>query len=90
MPAYVTSSNGLLAFSNRVGMIALESLGRRVTEERPNTKFARNPNYADDVKWLMSVARELGNLTGLPYLQTFLNAVVNTIVSPFLLQVSSI
>ncbi len=68
-------------------MIALESLGRRVSEERNQFKFARNPNYADDVKWLMSIAKKLGSLTGLPYLQTFLNAVVNTIVSPFLLQV---
>jgi hypothetical protein len=66
----------------RVGMLALESLGRRVSEERPQFKFARNPNYGDDVKWLMTISRKLG----LPYLHTFLNCVLNTVMSPFLLQ----
>ena len=41
-------------------MLALENLGRKVSEERPQVKFARNPNYGDDVKWLMTIAKKLG------------------------------
>lgn len=63
-------------------MLALENLGRRVSEDRPLVKFARNPSYGDDVKWLLSIARKLG----LAYLQNYLICVVNTVVSPFLLQ----
>ena len=89
----------------RVGMLALESLGRRVSEDRPQVKFSKTPSYGDDVRWLMTVARKLGKLnwkcllrkhfdnqspfllSGLPYLQTFLAGVMNTVISPFLLQV---
>lgn len=63
-------------------MLALESLGRRVSEDRPQVKFSKTPSYGDDVRWLMTVARKLG----LPYLQTFLAGVMNTVISPFLLQ----
>ena len=66
----------------RVGMVALETLGRRVSEDRPQTKFTRNPSYAEDVKWLLSVAKKLG----LGYLQNFLMCVMATVVSPFILQ----
>jgi hypothetical protein len=41
-------------------MLALENLGRRIGDERPFLKFARNPTYADDVKWLMGVAQRHG------------------------------
>jgi hypothetical protein len=41
-------------------MLALESLGRRLNDERPAAKFAKTPNYADDVKWLHSIAQRLG------------------------------
>jgi hypothetical protein len=68
----------------RVGMLALETLGRRVSEDRPQTKFTRNPSYAEDVKWLLGVAKKVG----LPYLQNFLMCVMVTVVSPFVLQVS--
>ena len=44
----------------RVGMLALESLGRRVSEERWQFKFARNPNYGDDVRWLLTISTKLG------------------------------
>lgn len=67
----------------RVGMLALETLGRRVSEDRPQNKFTRNPSYADDVKWLLNVAKKIG----LPYLQNFLMCVMATVVSPYLLQV---
>ena len=43
-------------------MLALESLGRRVSEDRPQVKFSKTPSYGDDVKWLMKVARQLGKL----------------------------
>ena len=68
----------------RVGMIALETLGRRVSEDRPQTKFARNPSYSEDVKWLLGVAKKLG----LQCLQNFLMCVMATVVSPFILQVT--
>ena len=41
-------------------MLALESLGRRVSEDRPQVKFSKTPSYGDDVRWLMTVARKLG------------------------------
>lgn len=41
-------------------MLALENLGRRIGDERPFLKFARNPTYADDVKWLLGVAQRHG------------------------------
>ena len=41
-------------------MLALESLGRQSGTERPQVKFARNPNYGDDVRWLMKISRQLG------------------------------
>ena len=63
-------------------MVALETLGRRVSEDRPQTKFTRNPSYAEDVKWLLGVAKKLG----LGYLQNFLMCVMATVVSPFILQ----
>ena len=66
----------------RVGMVALETLGRRVSEDRPQTKFTRTPSYAEDVKWLLGVAKKLG----LGYLQNFLMCVMATVVSPFILQ----
>jgi hypothetical protein len=68
----------------RVGMLALETLGRRVSEDRPQTKFTRNPSYAEDVKWLLGVAKKVGP----PYLQNFLMCVMVNVVSPFVLQVS--
>jgi len=42
-------------------MLALENLGRRIGDERPFLKFARNPTYADDVKWLLGVAQRHGS-----------------------------
>jgi len=41
-------------------MLALENLGRRISEDRPQMKFARNPSYGEDVKWLLSISRKLG------------------------------
>jgi len=47
-------------FVHRVAMLALESLGRRLNDERPAARFAKTPNYAEDVKWLHSIAQRLG------------------------------
>ncbi|XP_070544794.1 zinc finger SWIM domain-containing protein 8-like [Ptychodera flava] len=66
----------------RVGMLAMETLARRVHDERPQTRFARNPPYGDDIKWLLSIAMKLGT----SFLQQFCVSAVNVIVSPFILQ----
>ena len=84
-------------------MLALESLGRQSGTERPQVKFARNPNYGDDVRWLMKISRQLGKDRKYPHcfdkffklffisdinaLQEFMNRVAATVTSPFLLQV---
>ena len=78
--AHSVSQRYLLSAYN-VGINALEYHGRRLNEERPQVKFTRNPSYADDVKWLFSVAAELG----LVYIQNFLQMVINRMVNPFLL-----
>ncbi len=82
-PAAHHHSNEYLLSSFRVGMLALETLGRRVSEDRPQNNFIRNPSYADDVKWLLNIAKKIG----IPYLQNFLLCVLATVVSPYLLQV---
>ena len=51
--------NYLLA-AFRVGMLAMETLARRVHDDRPQTKYARNPPYGEDVKWLLTIAVRLG------------------------------
>ena len=51
-----------LLSSYRVGMLALETLARRVHDDRPQAKYARNPPYGEDVKWLLGVAKKLGEI----------------------------
>lgn len=46
----------------RVAILAMEALGRKIHDERPQTKYSRNPTYADDVKWLLNVVKKLGEL----------------------------
>lgn len=62
----------------RVGMLAMETLGRN---DRPQIKYARNPPYGEDVKMLLGVALKLGS----SYLQQFCASAVNAVVSPFVL-----
>lgn len=52
----------LLFSSYRVGMLAMETLSRLISAnyDRPHAKFARNPPYGEDVKWLLQVAKKLG------------------------------
>lgn len=64
-----------------VGMLAMETLARRVHDDRPQAKYARNPIYGDDVKWLLQVSKKLGT----QYLHQFCVCAVNSIVSPFVL-----
>lgn len=42
-------------------MLALETLARRVHDDRPQAKYARNPPYGEDVKWLLRISKNLGN-----------------------------
>lgn len=64
-----------------VGMLALETLARRVHDDRPQAKYARNPPYGEDVKWLLRISKRLGT----QYLHQFCVCAVNSIVSPFIL-----
>ncbi|VDP10961.1 unnamed protein product, partial [Soboliphyme baturini] len=65
----------------RVGMLAMETMGRRVNDDRSYIKFSQNPPYGDDVKWLLKIAKKLG----LPHVQQFCIAATQSIVSPFIL-----
>ncbi|CAF94538.1 unnamed protein product, partial [Tetraodon nigroviridis] len=55
------STQGLhyLHSAYRVGMLALEMLGRRAHNDHPNN-FSRSPPYTEDVKWLLGLAARLG------------------------------
>ncbi|XP_077534484.1 zinc finger SWIM domain-containing dorado isoform X3 [Haemaphysalis longicornis] len=75
-----TQLNYLLS-SYRVGLLAMETLARRVHDDRPQAKYARNPPYGEDVKWLLGVAKKLGT----SYLQEFCICTVNSVASPFIL-----
>lgn len=63
------------------GMLAMETLARRVHDDRPQAKYARNPPYGEDVKWLLRISKKLGT----QYLHQFCLCAVNSLVSPFVL-----
>ncbi|CAK8682764.1 unnamed protein product [Clavelina lepadiformis] len=65
----------------RVGMLALELLTKR-TEDRPSSKYVRNPPYSNDMKWLLKFSIKLG----MQYVQQFCRAAVGGVSSPFILQ----
>ncbi|KAG8224313.1 hypothetical protein J437_LFUL007254 [Ladona fulva] len=65
----------------RVGMLAMDTLARRVHDDRPQAKFARNPPYGEDINWLLQVSKKLGT----QYLLQFCMCAVNSVVSPFVL-----
>ncbi len=76
-------SHRCLLLAYRVGILALDVLGRKIGEERPQVKFARSPSYGDDVKWLLThVAQKLG----IGMIEKLIFSVANNIISPFLLQ----
>ena len=44
-----------------IGMLAMETMGRRINDDHRNyVKYAQNPPYGDDVKWLFKIAKKLG------------------------------
>ena len=53
----------------------METLARRVHDDRPQTKYARNPPYGEDVKWLLNIAVKLGNYIYLFWQDLFLDLV---------------
>jgi len=46
----------------RVGMLAMETLAKRVHDDRPHIKYGRNPPHGEEVKWLLGVSRRLGTV----------------------------
>jgi len=44
----------------RVGMLAMETLAKRVHDDRPHIKYGRNPPHGEDVKWLLGISCKLG------------------------------
>ena len=65
----------------RVGMLALEFLSRRTSDDRPSVKFSRNPSCSEDIRWLCTLSAKLGT----SHLQRFCVAALNAVVSPFVL-----
>uniref|UniRef100_H3A312 Zinc finger SWIM-type containing 8 n=1 Tax=Latimeria chalumnae TaxID=7897 RepID=H3A312_LATCH len=65
----------------RVGMLALEMLGRRAHNDHPNN-FSRSPPYTEDVKWLLGLAARLG----MNYVYQFCVGASKGVLSPFVLQ----
>ena len=59
--APANADNFLLA-TFRVGMLALETLAKRVHDDRPHIKYARNPPHGEEVKWLLGISCMLGML----------------------------
>ncbi|XP_062851599.1 zinc finger SWIM domain-containing protein 8 [Trichomycterus rosablanca] len=81
--SHPVSQQGLhyLHSAYRVGMLALEMLGRRAHNDHPNN-FSRNPPYTEDVKWLLSLAARLG----VNYVYQFCVGAAKGVLSPFVLQ----
>ncbi|XP_077585234.1 zinc finger SWIM domain-containing protein 8 isoform X4 [Stigmatopora nigra] len=65
----------------RVGMLALEMLGRRAHNDHPNN-FSRSPPYTEDIKWLLGLASKLG----VNYVYQFCVGAAKGVLSPFVLQ----
>lgn len=69
------------------GMLAMETLARRVHDDRPQAKYARNPPYGEDVKWLLRISKHLGNYNYYHrffihfFLDTFITQEPNTSIS---------
>ncbi|XP_058063345.1 zinc finger SWIM domain-containing protein 8 homolog [Anopheles bellator] len=80
-PQFTPTQLRYLLAAYNAGMLALETLARRVHDDRPQAKYARNPPYGEDVKWLLGISKNLGT----QYLHQFCICVVNSIVSPFVL-----
>lgn len=70
-----------LANAYRVGMLALENLGRRPVDDPPHTMLAENPPHKAEIHWLCQIANKVGAAD----LQRFCLLSVNSIHSPFVL-----
>uniref|UniRef100_A0A915PV92 SWIM-type domain-containing protein n=1 Tax=Setaria digitata TaxID=48799 RepID=A0A915PV92_9BILA len=71
-----------LVHAHRVGMIAMETMGNRnLDDNRSYAKFSQNPAYAEDVRWLFTVATRLGGV----FTQSFCEVAARSIASPFVL-----
>lgn len=44
----------------RVGMLAVDTLARRVHDERTQSRFSPNPPYGEEIKWLLEISKRLG------------------------------
>lgn len=64
----------------RVGMLAMETLARRIHDGQTN-KYSKSPPHGEFVKWLFGVSKKLGYA----YMQQFCLAAVNTLSSPYML-----
>ncbi|XP_071953686.1 zinc finger SWIM domain-containing protein 8-like isoform X2 [Antedon mediterranea] len=84
VPAAVVphQSQYYLHHTYRVGMLAMDTLARRVHDERYQSRFSRNPPYGEDVKWLLGIAKKLGA----SHVQQYCLSVPNIIFSPYVLQ----
>lgn len=91
---------GYMHATYRVGMLAMDTMARRVHDDRPQVKYARNPHYSEDVKWLLCIAKKLGTFhflsilfvkfpnfpsLGSSYIQDFCICALNAVASPFVL-----
>ncbi|KFD54405.1 hypothetical protein M514_04748 [Trichuris suis] len=65
----------------RVGILAMETMGRRISDERSYTKFCENPPYGDDVKLLLVFAKRLGFM----WVIRFAAVAARSVLSPFVL-----
>ncbi|KAL3982274.1 hypothetical protein ACH3XW_46540 [Acanthocheilonema viteae] len=71
-----------LVHAHRVGMIAMETMGNRnLDDNRSYAKFSQNPAYAEDVRWLFTVATRLGGV----FTQSFCEVAARSVASPFVL-----
>jgi len=69
-----------LTSAYRVGLLALDTMARRIHE--PNqAKYSRNPPFREDIQWLLRLSKKLGP----NYTQQFCLAVTNSVVNPFTL-----
>ena len=67
----------------RVGILALDTLARRVHDDRPQAKYARNPPNGEDVKWLLGISMKLGKIFN-PFM--FMDSsILANLTSPFII-----
>ena len=59
----VTSKNEIyLSQAYRVAMLAMDTLLRRIHDDRPTSKFTRSNPHDKDIRWTLNVAQLMGSL----------------------------